>query len=257
MTSAEMRHRVLVARGVEEARRKEWVGRHPEDAEQVYASPPLAALADEVERLHAAIIDHRAQRGDDRCWTDDQKLYAVLGDGDQGDNRVGDKAAMLKNCDRFLTNRCEGGGPWKTYAELEAENAVLKARLPDPETETFVPYKDMPERNWYTASLEYLPAPHLGGRVVITRAGPGPAEDVRYCSLRTVLYELLCLVWEEEELRERVEVESAENAKLRTALTTVRDVLVPLASQLAVYDGQFDAIREVEKSVNAALKETS
>jgi hypothetical protein len=33
--------------------------------------------------------------------------------------------AMLTNCKRFLANRCEGGGPWKSYAALEEE---LKAQ---------------------------------------------------------------------------------------------------------------------------------
>lgn len=75
-------------------------------------------------RLRAAVINHRSQRSDDRCWLDDQELYAVLGDGDLGDNRVGDKTAMLENCKRFLDQRCQAGG-WKTYAEMEAERERL------------------------------------------------------------------------------------------------------------------------------------
>ncbi len=35
---------------------------------------------------------------------------------------------MLKNCERFLQNRTEEGG-WKTYAELEKENKILKEKL--------------------------------------------------------------------------------------------------------------------------------
>lgn len=79
-------------------------------------------------KLQDAIRKHRRQRSDDRCWADDEELYAVLEDGDLGDNRVGDKAAMLKNCERYLQNRCEGGG-WPTYAELEAKVKDLETKL--------------------------------------------------------------------------------------------------------------------------------
>jgi len=54
-----------------------------------------SGLEAENDRLRDAIKKHRDQRGDDRCWLDDRELYAVLGDGDLGDNHVGDKAAML------------------------------------------------------------------------------------------------------------------------------------------------------------------
>lgn len=68
--------------------------------------------------LEEAIKTHRSQKADDRCIEDDDRLYEALGDGIKCDRRVGDKAAMLKNCKRFIENRCEAGG-WPTYAELE------------------------------------------------------------------------------------------------------------------------------------------
>lgn len=83
-------------------------------------------MAVELRRLRKAIREHRDQKADDRCWLDDQKLYAVLGDGDLGDNRVGDKEAMLANCRRFLGQRTAGGG-WVSYRELEAEVQRLQA----------------------------------------------------------------------------------------------------------------------------------
>lgn len=82
----------------------------------------------DVERLKETIRKHRSQKADDRCVEDDDELYAVLGDGIKCDRRVGDKAAMLRNCERFISNRCEGGG-WKSYAELEAENEHLKEAI--------------------------------------------------------------------------------------------------------------------------------
>lgn len=87
--------------------------------------PEAARAIVEGERAKAAIRKHRNQHGDDRCWLDDQELYAVLDDGDLGDNRVGDPAAMLENCKRFIAQRCIAGGPWVSYAELEGQ---LKAR---------------------------------------------------------------------------------------------------------------------------------
>jgi hypothetical protein len=83
---------------------------------QAQLSEARQALAD----LAAAIRLHREQRSDDRCWEDDTRLYAALGDGNLGDNHVGDKDAMLANCRRFIENRC-AGGKWPTYAELEAD----------------------------------------------------------------------------------------------------------------------------------------
>jgi hypothetical protein len=88
----------------------------------LHVNDALAASRLQEARLWCAIRDHRDQRADDRCWMDDQDLYAVLGDGNLGDNRVGDPAAMIENCARFITKRCEGGH-WPTYAELEAQIA--------------------------------------------------------------------------------------------------------------------------------------
>ncbi len=73
----------------------------------------------EVNKLREAIETHHAQKADDRCIEDDDRLYAAAG-LPPCDRRVGDKAEMLKNCKRFIDQRCEGGG-WPSYAELEAE----------------------------------------------------------------------------------------------------------------------------------------
>lgn len=78
--------------------------------------------------LRAAIRDHRSQKADDRCIEDDDRLYAILGDGIVCDRRVGNKEEMLRNCVRFIERRCEAGG-WPTYAELEAEIVRLKKAL--------------------------------------------------------------------------------------------------------------------------------
>lgn len=88
----------------------------------------IRRLRDENVKMRAAIKEHHAQRADDRCVEDDDRLYAAAGLS-KCDRRVGDKFAMLKNCLRFIENRCEGGGPWRTYAQLEEDVRRLRAAL--------------------------------------------------------------------------------------------------------------------------------
>lgn len=86
--------------------------------------PPGDTARDEISRLRAAILDHHAQKADDRCIEDDDRLYAAAG-LPPCDRRVGDKVAMLANCKRFIERRCEGGH-WPSYRELEAERDALR-----------------------------------------------------------------------------------------------------------------------------------
>lgn len=61
---------------------------------------------------------HR-QHADDLCWmpADVNRIFEAAGLPKQ-DLRVGDRAAMLRNCERYVA--ClEEGGPWKSYQELE------------------------------------------------------------------------------------------------------------------------------------------
>ena len=90
------------------------------------------------EQLLAAIRRHHSQRADDRCFLDDIELYAAAG-LDPADTRVGNKDAMLENCKRFLAQRCESGGPWRSYAELEAENAHFRQKWQDYEQHYILP----------------------------------------------------------------------------------------------------------------------
>lgn len=98
-----------------------------EQAEAARLRRDLAESQAEVVKLSAAIADHRAQKADDRCIEDDDRLYAALGDGIKCDRRVGDKAAMRRNCERFIERRCEGGG-WPSYVALEEKLAESQAR---------------------------------------------------------------------------------------------------------------------------------
>jgi ribosomal protein S27AE len=81
-------------------------------------------LQEEIDKLRAAIIKHRDQRGDDRCWLDDLDLYAVLDDGVQADNSMPPREGFLANCARYYDNRCRAGN-WTTYQELEQKIGEL------------------------------------------------------------------------------------------------------------------------------------
>lgn len=82
--------------------------------------------------LLAAVLLHKKQKGDDRCWMDDLELYAAIdledSDGILPDNRVGCQNQMKENCDNFIKNRTENGGPWKSYEELLQDNVRLKSK---------------------------------------------------------------------------------------------------------------------------------
>jgi hypothetical protein len=81
-----------------------------------------------IRRLRDAIAKHHAQKADDRCQFDDDELYTAAG-LPHVDRRVGDKFAMLANCAKFIENRCEAGGPWKSYAEMEAQVQRLRVEI--------------------------------------------------------------------------------------------------------------------------------
>lgn len=93
----------------------------------------VAELEAEIERLTTAITNHHDQYADDLCWMDDDELYAVAGLPAR-QATTGDTKAMLRNCKRFLRQRCQGAGDWKSYVELEAEIARLR-ELPNKQAE--------------------------------------------------------------------------------------------------------------------------
>jgi hypothetical protein len=95
----------------------------------------LKGLEIEIERLRAAIRAHRDARGDDRCWQDDETLYAVLPEGYTPPAR--DTAVELEHCKRYIASRQH---PQTEYVSPEREIERLRAEL-----ETA---KDATETNW-------------------------------------------------------------------------------------------------------------
>lgn len=59
----------------------------------------------ELDRALTAIREHRDQKGHDRCWLDDQKLYSVLPEGGEYNSKLPPRLEFLKNCERFYDSR--------------------------------------------------------------------------------------------------------------------------------------------------------
>jgi hypothetical protein len=90
--------------------------------------------AAKIERLRAAIREHRDQEGDDRCWLDDMRLYNALDEG-QEDCTLPPKCEFLKSCERYWEQRQSPGekaaseSSEMTIGQLERDNADLRRRL--------------------------------------------------------------------------------------------------------------------------------
>jgi hypothetical protein len=97
-------------------------------------NPELANLRAEVARLQAAIRLHRDQRGDDRCWMDDEALYAVLPEGYTPPER--DTAVELERCRQYIECRRNPRtvyiSPQREIERLQALNEELMAREAKP-----------------------------------------------------------------------------------------------------------------------------
>lgn len=65
----------------------------------------LRAMAFKVQELRNAIRVHRDERGHDRCWLDDQKLYQSLPEASPGDLNLPPKEEFIQNCHRYWEHR--------------------------------------------------------------------------------------------------------------------------------------------------------
>lgn len=79
----------------------------------------------------AAIRKHRDQRGDDRCWLDDEELYRVLPEGYVAPYR--DSSVELDLCRQYIACRHNPNtvyvSPQRRIEELELEVSKLKDLL--------------------------------------------------------------------------------------------------------------------------------
>ena len=73
-----------------------------EDLESIGAED----LKAEIRKLRKGIRYHRDQKGDDRCWVDDLRLYELLPEGPAGyDSTLPTEEKFLENCKRFCQSR--------------------------------------------------------------------------------------------------------------------------------------------------------
>lgn len=76
-----------------------------------------------IEYYEEAIRKHRDQRGDDRCWQDDEELYSILPEGYTPPPR--DTAVMLEQCEKYIACRQNPAttyiSPQRRIEELETE----------------------------------------------------------------------------------------------------------------------------------------
>lgn len=87
----------------------------------------ITELEAKVARYETAIRKHRDQRGDDRCYLDDDELYAELPEGKAGaDTRLCEPEVMLENCRRYIAHR---HNPALPYISPERELEALRAEL--------------------------------------------------------------------------------------------------------------------------------
>lgn len=110
-----------------------WLDTIPRTIERQHIADCLRSIRDcypsqidAAETFKAAIRKHRDERGDDRCWLDDEALYKSLPEGYTPPVR--EVAVELAFCERFIRCRRNPGteyvSPQRRIEELEA---ALKA----------------------------------------------------------------------------------------------------------------------------------
>ena len=69
-------------------------------------SMSVYSLKEEVKKLRNIIRYHRDQKGDDRCWVDDIRLYETLPEGSVGyESTLPSEEVFLSNCKKFCQSR--------------------------------------------------------------------------------------------------------------------------------------------------------
>jgi hypothetical protein len=105
-------------------------GTNPKEERHISTAHWLSRLrlvrtdADEIERLRSAIRSHRDAKGDDRCWQDDETLYAVLPEGYTPPER--DSSVELSKCEAFIRSR---HNPSIIYLSPEREIERLRSTI--------------------------------------------------------------------------------------------------------------------------------
>lgn len=77
-----------------------------EDLDKDLDGMSIVDLHDEIKKLRNVIRYHRDQKGDDRCWVDDLRLYEALPEGPVNyDPTLPPEEEFMANCKRFCKSR--------------------------------------------------------------------------------------------------------------------------------------------------------
>lgn len=76
----------------------------------------MEIFIDEWEELRNEVKKFATQRGDDRCFLDDQRLAKLV--DVEINNSMPSKEKFLANCERYYDKRCKNAD-WPSYQELE------------------------------------------------------------------------------------------------------------------------------------------
>lgn len=111
----------------------------------------LESAEEERARLEGCYVElldavrwHHSQKFDDLCHEDDNRIYKAAGLPPR-DNHIGDQEAMLKNCQRFINQRCQPGGDkeWTSYVELELKLEETMKEMQHQKSEVVRLYKEI------------------------------------------------------------------------------------------------------------------
>lgn len=87
----------------------------------------IKRLNAEIDRLQAGIRTHRDERGHDRCWLDDERLYKLLPEGvSDGVGVLPPKDEFLRGCERYYELRRSNT---HEAADVEARRLAAEGKL--------------------------------------------------------------------------------------------------------------------------------
>lgn len=91
------------------------------------------SLAADNKRLREGIEKHRDQKGDDRCWLDDQELYAIVDPDIKVEGSLPPRCDFLASCERFWEQRQSTSDTFAldhpTIGQMERTIKRLRERL--------------------------------------------------------------------------------------------------------------------------------
>lgn len=202
------------------------------DASQQAAAAEVNLLRAENEQLKAAIRSHRDQRGDDRCWQDDETLYSRLPEGYAVPAR--DTTVELALCEKYIACRrnpaTEYVSPQRRIEELEASRANLLRQVQALQTLNLKLEDE--ERELRKATQAFINTLYADACCALMWASPQD-KDAKPSDLERAVHELI------EEIR-RV------RSHMQQMVSGLRSNLLSVASRIGVARRPMDIKSELE-----------